>query len=184
MKSRNRTAPTATIARTCARSHRCAWTVTRTSPPMCAIIAAITGEWPMRAPANAAPVTPNTRVARPTSCSSIAAHFDHHLTDFALEGAHSALECGGCHKTGQAWRKAPATCGGCHKADDVHRGQFTKSCGECHSAMSWSGRQIRSRQDRLQADGRPRRAHLRCLPRRRPLQADAENLRRLSRHRR
>lgn len=67
------------------------------------------------------------------------ARFDHHLTDFALEGAHSALECGGCHKTGQPWRKAPATCVGCHKADDVHRGQFTKSCGECHSAMSWAG---------------------------------------------
>ncbi len=67
------------------------------------------------------------------------ARFDHHLTDFALEGAHSALECDGCHKTGQAWRKAPATCVGCHKADDVHRGQFTKSCGECHSAMSWAG---------------------------------------------
>lgn len=68
-----------------------------------------------------------------------AARFDHHLTDFALEGAHSALECAGCHKAGQAWRKAPSTCVGCHKADDVHHGQFTKSCGECHSAMSWTG---------------------------------------------
>jgi len=67
------------------------------------------------------------------------AHFDHHLTDFALEGAHSPLECGSCHKAGQAWRKAPATCVGCHKSDDVHRGQFTKACGECHSAMSWTG---------------------------------------------
>ncbi len=67
------------------------------------------------------------------------ARFDHHLTDFTLEGAHSALECGSCHKAGQAWRKAPATCVGCHKSDDVHRGQFTKACSECHSAMSWTG---------------------------------------------
>jgi len=68
-----------------------------------------------------------------------AARFDHHLTDFALEGAHSALECGSCHKAGLAWRKASSTCIGCHKADDVHHGQFSKSCGECHSAMSWTG---------------------------------------------
>ena len=40
---------------------------------------------------------------------------------------------------GEAWRKAPATCVGCHKADDVHRGQFTQSCGECHGSRSWSG---------------------------------------------
>ena len=67
------------------------------------------------------------------------AQFDHRLTDFALEGAHAALECASCHKKGEAWRKAPATCAGCHKADDVHRGQFTQSCGECHGSLSWSG---------------------------------------------
>ena len=58
-----------------------------------------------------------------------------------------ALDCDSCHKPGEAWRKAPATCVGCHKADDVHRGQFTQSCGECHSSLSWSGGQVRSRQD-------------------------------------
>ncbi len=67
------------------------------------------------------------------------AQFDHHLTDFALEGAHSALACESCHKPNEPWRKAPATCLGCHKADDVHRGQFTKGCGECHSSVSWAG---------------------------------------------
>src|SRR5580692_4148930 len=67
------------------------------------------------------------------------AQFDHHFTDFALDGAHSALTCEACHKKGEAWRKAPATCVGCHKNDDVHRGQFTQSCGECHSSSSWTG---------------------------------------------
>ena len=65
--------------------------------------------------------------------------FDHHLTDFALEGAHAALGCESCHKKGEPWRKAPVTCIGCHKADDVHRGQFTQSCGECHSSLTWTG---------------------------------------------
>jgi hypothetical protein len=65
--------------------------------------------------------------------------FDHRQTDFALEGAHGALACDACHKPREAWRKAPATCVGCHKADDVHRGQFTLSCGECHSSLSWTG---------------------------------------------
>ena len=36
------------------------------------------------------------------------AQFDHHLTDFALEGAHAALTCENCHKKGEAWRKAPS----------------------------------------------------------------------------
>jgi hypothetical protein len=67
------------------------------------------------------------------------AAFDHHLTDFALEGAHSALSCGSCHKAGGSWRKAPVKCVGCHKDDDVHRGQFTVSCSDCHSSATWTG---------------------------------------------
>ena len=67
------------------------------------------------------------------------AQFDHHLSDFPLEGGHAALDCESCHKPDEGWRKAPSTCVGCHKADDVHRGQFTQSCGECHSSMSWTG---------------------------------------------
>jgi hypothetical protein len=67
------------------------------------------------------------------------AQFDHHLTNFALEGAHAALTCESCHKASEAWRKAPAGCVGCHKTDDVHRSQFTQSCGECHGSLSWTG---------------------------------------------
>src|ERR1700730_8786315 len=50
------------------------------------------------------------------------AQFDHRLTDFALEGAHSALACESCHKPGEAWR-----------------GQLPQSSGECHGSLSWTG---------------------------------------------
>ncbi len=67
------------------------------------------------------------------------AQFDHHLTDFPLAGAHVGLDCAACHKAHEPWRKAPAICTDCHKKDDVHRGQFTASCGDCHSAATWTG---------------------------------------------
>src|SRR5579864_6472944 len=67
------------------------------------------------------------------------AAFDHHLTDFPLEGAHIPLSCDSCHKPGESWRKAAAKCVSCHKDDDVHKGQFTQSCGDCHSQVSWTG---------------------------------------------
>ena len=67
------------------------------------------------------------------------AQFDHRQTEFELEGAHRSLDCASCHKPGQAWRKAPENCIGCHKSDDVHRSQFTQSCGECHASVAWAG---------------------------------------------
>jgi hypothetical protein len=67
------------------------------------------------------------------------AQFDHSQTQFALQGAHASLDCASCHKSKEAWRKATPTCVGCHKADDVHKGQFSQSCGECHGANSWTG---------------------------------------------
>jgi hypothetical protein len=67
------------------------------------------------------------------------ARFDHKLTEFPLEGAHRTLGCDSCHKAAETWNKAPTDCVACHRGDDVHRGQFKQSCGECHSSMSWSG---------------------------------------------
>jgi len=67
------------------------------------------------------------------------AHFDHQLTDFALQGAHAALPCESCHKPQTAWSAVAVTCAGCHKGEDVHRGQFTQSCSDCHSSNDWSG---------------------------------------------
>lgn len=65
--------------------------------------------------------------------------FDHAQTDFALEGAHRALECASCHKPREKFSKAGTACIDCHKADDAHHGQFTQPCGECHSSISWAG---------------------------------------------
>jgi hypothetical protein len=67
------------------------------------------------------------------------AQFDHALTKLPLEGAHASLDCAACHKRGEPWRDATPGCSACHKADDVHRGQFTQSCGDCHSSLSWTG---------------------------------------------
>ncbi len=64
--------------------------------------------------------------------------FDHQITDFKLTGAHASLDCAACHAKGEVFRKATPTCIGCHKADDVHRGQFTQSCAECHSSLAWT----------------------------------------------
>jgi hypothetical protein len=65
--------------------------------------------------------------------------FDHMRTDFALQGAHRAVNCTGCHKSGEAWRKAGNTCIACHKNDDYHAGQLGNNCADCHSVESWSG---------------------------------------------
>jgi hypothetical protein len=67
------------------------------------------------------------------------AQFDHRQTQFALEGAHRSLSCASCHKGKEPFRKAPDACIGCHKNDDVHKGQFTQSCDQCHGSFSWSG---------------------------------------------
>ncbi|HEX3397442.1 MAG TPA: hypothetical protein VHS76_12140 [Steroidobacteraceae bacterium] len=65
--------------------------------------------------------------------------FDHSLTEFELQGAHANLACESCHKSTEPWRKAPTDCSACHKGDDAHHGQFSQGCGECHSALSWTG---------------------------------------------
>ena len=65
--------------------------------------------------------------------------FDHALTEFTLEGAHRPLSCDSCHKAGESWRRAPVGCSACHQGDDVHHGQFTQECGECHGSTSWAG---------------------------------------------
>ena len=80
----------------------------------------------------------------------------------------------------QPWRKAPVTCVGCHKNDDVHHGQFTQSCGECHSSLTWTGGKFDHDKTDFKLTGAHLTRDLRCVPRRRALQADAQDLRRLS----
>lgn len=65
--------------------------------------------------------------------------FDHDVTDFPLEGAHTKLTCARCHVAKAKYRDAPSTCIGCHKADDVHRGRLGTACADCHTQKSWTG---------------------------------------------
>ena len=65
--------------------------------------------------------------------------FDHERTGFALAGAHRALACLSCHKSGEAYRKALPACLSCHKKDDYHEGQLAATCGDCHNPDSWTG---------------------------------------------
>ncbi len=74
--------------------------------------------------------------------------FDHEATDFPLEGAHRAVQCGQCHKPDNlttdmknvVYRSAPKQCSGCH--EDIHGGQFTTGtqpadCARCHKVLKW-----------------------------------------------
>jgi hypothetical protein len=67
------------------------------------------------------------------------AGFDHHGTDFALEGAHRSLACEACHQPRAKFRQASGACADCHARTDVHGGQLGKDCGACHGNLSWAG---------------------------------------------
>ena len=65
------------------------------------------------------------------------AAFDHAQTDFALHGAHAALECASCHKPRVAFRNTPQECIGCHRTDDAHHGNLGSDCRSCHLETAW-----------------------------------------------
>lgn len=65
------------------------------------------------------------------------ATFDHRQTEFLLKGKHATVTCDGCHKRGEAYRKAPSKCVDCHKASDAHKGRLGEDCQSCHSESSW-----------------------------------------------
>ncbi len=62
------------------------------------------------------------------------ASFDHAETGHRLEGKHSLLQCGQCHKT-QSFLGLKTACLACHQ--DTHRGQLGATCTTCHSQDSW-----------------------------------------------
>lgn len=72
--------------------------------------------------------------------------FDHDQTEFTLEGQHSIVACGRCHRDEASdinnelqFRSLEKTCESCH--NDVHYGQFalnaSTSCDRCHSPNNW-----------------------------------------------
>lgn len=64
--------------------------------------------------------------------------FDHAtVRAFALNGAHRAVPCLGCHARTARPAAAPVACVGCHLKDDVHRNADGPKCADCHSETTW-----------------------------------------------
>lgn len=67
-------------------------------------------------------------------------NFDHKITGLQLKGAHQKSmkeKCEACHEKGKKLRDAPLDCYSCHKKDDVHKGELSKECDQCHSEENW-----------------------------------------------
>ena len=72
-----------------------------------------------------------------------AAKFDHSNAVYKLTGAHTKVECMGCHKIEekngkkyQAFKNIPfQNCNSCHK--DPHKGSFGQNCSGCHQTSSF-----------------------------------------------
>lgn len=96
--------------------------------------------------------------------------FDHNLTAFQLKGKHADLKCSECHTpTGEKFPgKNPSDrnkylfpnlakdgCLTCHT--DIHRGQLSSSCTDCHSEKGWKPVQFdHSEQSRFELKGEHR----------------------------
>jgi hypothetical protein len=94
----------------------------------------------------AAPVSGQDRCA---ACHDMegwdAVTWDHGLSRFPLQGRHSDLACGACHRPASAaggvrLAPLPTACAGCHT--DVHGGQFATAqegtdCARCHGPADW-----------------------------------------------
>jgi hypothetical protein len=63
--------------------------------------------------------------------------FDHQLTDFELQGAHTQLACSSCHQQDKLWKETPLQCAECHEEAEPHRGALGKECADCHSEQGW-----------------------------------------------
>ncbi len=63
--------------------------------------------------------------------------FNHAFTNFALQDAHRAVQCVGCHAEARKFRDAPGRCFDCHKANDPHKGRLGEACDSCHGVATW-----------------------------------------------
>ena len=70
-------------------------------------------------------------------------NFDHAVTEFALEGRHTTISCGACHRPEEkeevVFAGIPLQCASCH--DNVHDRQFEENgetdCRRCHMPEQW-----------------------------------------------
>ena len=58
-------------------------------------------------------------------------------TDYALHGAHKAIECEACHVEPIYEVALNTGCNDCHEDDDPHKGTQGTACQECHSETDW-----------------------------------------------
>ncbi len=61
-------------------------------------------------------------------------HFNHDVTDFALEGTHLIVDCRSCHQS-LIFEQAPSQCASCHS--DIHATSVGNDCTRCHSTDNW-----------------------------------------------
>jgi hypothetical protein len=79
-----------------------------------------------------------------TTSAWLPSTFNHGNTSFPLTGAHGALSCQSCHRSG-AFRLTPTVCYSCHEVnfdgvtDPNHvTNQFDHNCTVCHSTAAWN----------------------------------------------
>jgi hypothetical protein len=74
-----------------------------------------------------------------TSADWTHSRFDHEAaSDFALVEAHARLDCRACHPVAVDQPIEDKSCGGCHARDDVHEGELSRQCSDCHGQVRWS----------------------------------------------
>lgn len=64
-------------------------------------------------------------------------NFDHAVTQFPLEGAHTQLMCVDCHMEAR-FDKLPTDCLSCHGEPEIHAGLFSTNCETCHTTNAWA----------------------------------------------
>jgi len=66
--------------------------------------------------------------------------FDHDKqTDYKLDGAHTNLDCHGCHLKPVVRKiELDDKCISCHEEDDHHLGAFGERCEQCHVTESFT----------------------------------------------
>lgn len=70
--------------------------------------------------------------------------FNHHLTNFPLDGQHSATACVLCHTSTnkESYRLEQQSCFDCHEKRDIHNGKLGKQCEDCHTTDTWNKQQF------------------------------------------
>ena len=122
--------------------------------------------------------------ATPTSCSSIARSSIISRPNFRSRARTARSTATPATSRGRPGARRLTDCVGCHRGDDIHHGQFKQSCGECHSRSAGAA----ATSITIKTDFRLTGAHTSVACNACHIggrySAHAEDLQRLSRHRR